>query len=400
MVDFLKRTWAQINLDAVCSNYRQIAASLSPDCRVMAIVKADAYGHGAGFVSRALRDAGASWFGVSNLDEALQLRQDGIDENILILNFTPPSEVQRLASYRIIQTVFNYDYAKKLSQAAVSAGVTLKIHIKLDTGMTRIGFFCQSANDYGTIIREIKAVCMLPGLEHEGIFTHFAVADETKDDEFTKNQFNMFLKVIDGLKSCGVHFALRHCCNSAATLRFADMHLDMVRPGLILYGLIPAPCLDGLLPLQPAMELKTVVSMIKTVPDGTPVSYGRTYKTKEPAKLATLPIGYADGFSRAMSNRANMLICGRRAPVVGRVCMDQCMLNISEIDDAKEGAVVTVFGRDGDFIPVEEFARLSGTINYETVCLIGKRVPRIFIRDGQVVGKLNYLENNGGVSCV
>lgn len=396
MVDYLKRAWAEIDLDAIRHNYNEIAGLLAPGCRVMAIVKADAYGHGAGYISRTLRDAGVSWFGVSNLDEALQIRNEGIDGEILILGYTPPFEARRLAEYSITQTVFNSEYARKLSDAAVGAGVTVKVHIKLDTGMSRIGFPCHDEQNIDATIDEAGAVCSLPGLAHEGIYTHFASADDPEDDDYTRGQFNLFCYVIDGLKAKGVSFKLRHCCNSAATLRFPDMHLDLVRPGLILYGLFPSPRMEGILPLKPAMELKSVVSMIKTVPDGTSVSYGRTYKARGETKLATLPIGYADGYPRAMSNRADMLVCGRRVPVVGRVCMDQCILNVTAVDGVSEGAVVTVFGRDGDFISVEEFAGLSGTINYETVCLIGKRVPRIFKSGGRVVGKLNYIENNGG----
>jgi alanine racemase len=392
MIDFLKRTWAQINLDAIQHNYEAIKASLSDGCRVMAVVKADAYGHGAGFVSRTLRDAGVSWFGVSNLDEALQIRDEGIAEPILILAYTPPGQAEQLAANNITQTVFERSYAEQLSQAAVKAGVTVRVHIKLDTGMSRIGFFCQGEQGIIDTVDEVERVCGLPGLYPEGIFTHFASADEKKDDEYTLRQFERFLRVTEGLTSRGIKLSIRHCCNSAATMRFRDMHLDMVRPGIILYGLVPSPWMDGILPLQPAMELKTVVSMTKTVPDGTSVSYGRTFNSKHDTTIATLPIGYADGYPRVMSNRAHMLVCGRRVPVIGRVCMDQCLLDVTGIDGVREGSTVTVFGKDGDeCIPVEEFAALQGTINYETVCLIGKRVPRIFRKGGQDVGKLNYI---------
>ena len=397
MIEFLKRTWAQINLDAVEHNFRVINESLSSGCRAMAIVKADAYGHGAGYVSRALRDAGAEWFGVSNLDEALQIREEGIDESILILAYTPPSMAFRLAENRITQTVFTREYAQRLSRAAEESGVRVRVHIKLDTGMSRIGFFCQNDQGIKDSVDEIEAVCSLPGIEAEGIFTHFTSADEEQGEEFTGLQYDRFQKVIKELEARGVRFALRHCCNSAATMRFPEMHLDLVRPGLILYGLSPAQWMDGTLPLIPAMELKTVVSMVKTVPSGTAVSYGRTFTANGEAALATLPIGYADGFPRGMSNRAEMLVGGRRAPVVGRVCMDQCMLDVTGIDGVYEGATVTVFGRDGDAVlPVEEFAALSGTINYETVCLIGKRVPRIFQSGGQMIGQLNYIGNHRG----
>ncbi|MDD4413729.1 MAG: alanine racemase [Oscillospiraceae bacterium] len=392
MVEFLKRTWAQINLDAIENNFRVITKSLSPGCQAMAIVKADAYGHGAGYVSRTLRDAGATWFGVSNLDEALQIRNEGIDQSILILAYTPPAQALRLAANRITQTVFTSEYAQQLSRSAVNSGVKVRVHIKLDTGMSRIGFICQCHDDINKSVEEIAEVCSLPGLEAEGIFTHFTSADEEQGEQYTRVQFEYFQRVIELLGDRGVKFALKHCCNSAATMRFPEMHLNLVRPGLILYGLAPARWMQDKLFLTPAMELKTVVSMIKTVPAGTAISYGRTYTTNGEMKLATLPIGYADGFPRVMSNRAEMLINGRRAPVVGRVCMDQCMIDITGMDEVKEGVTVTVFGHDRDeFLPVERFAELADTINYEIICSIGKRVPRIYQSKGQTIGQLNYI---------
>ena len=275
MTQFLKRTWAEVNLDAIQHNFRAIAGSLTGGCRAMAIVKADAYGHGAGYVSRALRAAGADWFGVSNLDEALQIRKAGISESILILGYTPPKEAARLAAFGITQTVFNREYGEELSAAASAAGVEVRVHIKLDTGMSRIGFLCQREEKLDDAADEVAAVCRLPGLAPEGVFTHFASADEEDGEAFTRLQFSLFRHTIDALEKRGVHFALRHCCNSAATMLYPEMHMDMVRPGLILYGLLPASWLDGRLPLQPAMELKTVVSMVKTVPAGSVVSYGR-----------------------------------------------------------------------------------------------------------------------------
>ena len=237
----------------------------------------------------------------------------------------------------------------------------------------------------------MAAACRLPHLTAEGIFTHFASADEEEDGGFTRRQFALFMDAVRRLEKRGVSFALRHCCNSAATLRYPEMHLDMVRPGIILYGLSPAPWMEGMLPLDPVMELKTTVSMIKDLPADTPVSYGRIYTTGEARRVATVPIGYADGYPRVLSNRADMLLAGRRVRVVGRVCMDQCMLDVTGLD-VRESMVATVFGRDGEaFLPVEELADHMGTINYEVVCQISKRVPRLFVRDGQVVGQLNYI---------
>ena len=343
-------------------------------------------------VARTLQAAGADWFGVSNLEEAIQLRGEGITRPILILSYTPPEEAARLSAYHITQTVISREYARQLDAAAADIGVTLPVHLKLDTGMSRVGFFYHDAAADAAVIDELTEVCRLPHLQAEGIFTHFASADEQEDGGFTQHQFDLFTGAVKRLESCGITFALRHCCNSAATLRFPHMHLDMVRPGIILYGLTPAPWMDTLLSLTPAMSLKTVTSLVKCIPDGSHVSYGRTFTTDRPTWVATVPIGYADGYPRSLSNAAHMLVAGRRVPLVGRVCMDQCLLDVTGVPNVQEGMTVTVFGRDGnENLPVEELASLSDSINYESVCLIGKRVPRIFYRNGQMIGKQEYL---------
>ena len=390
MSEFLKRTWAEIHLDRLQGNFQAIQASLAPGSQAMAVVKADGYGHGAAAAAKALREAGAAWFGVSNLEEAVQLRRAGIDGDILILSFTPPEEAGRLAEFAVTQTVLSRPYAEELDAAAQAAGVRVRVHLKVDTGMSRVGFLYHREGDEA-VLDDMAAACRLPHLTAEGIFTHFASADEEEDGGFTRRQFALFMDAVRRLEERGVSFALRHCCNSAATLRYPEMHLDMVRPGIILYGLSPAPWMEGMLPLDPVMELKTSVSMIKDLPADTPVSYGRIYTTGEARRVATVPIGYADGYPRVLSNRADMLLAGRRVRVVGRVCMDQCMLDVTGLD-VRESMVATVFGRDGEaFLPVEELADHMGTINYEVVCQISKRVPRLFVRDGQVVGQLNYI---------
>mgnify|MGYP002551972400 FL=1 len=390
MSEFLKRTWAEIHLDRLQGNFQAIQASLAPGSQAMAVVKADGYGHGAAAAAKALRQAGAAWFGVSNLEEAVQLRRAGIDGDILILSFTPPEEAGRLAEFAVTQTVLSRPYAEELDAAAQAAGVRVRVHLKVDTGMSRVGFLYHREGDEA-VLDDMAAACRLPHLTAEGIFTHFASADEEEDGGFTRRQFALFMDAVRRLEKRGVSFALRHCCNSAATLRYPEMHLDMVRPGIILYGLSPAPWMEGMLPLDPVMELKTTVSMIKDLPADTPVSYGRIYTTGEARRVATVPIGYADGSPRVLSNRADMLLAGRRVRVVGRVCMDQCMLDVTGLD-VRESMVATVFGRDGEaFLPVEELADHMGTINYEVVCQISKRVPRLFVRDGQVVGQLNYI---------
>ena len=390
MSEFLKRTWAEIHLDRLQGNFQAIQASLAPGSQAMAVVKADGYGHGAAAAAKALRQAGAAWFGVSNLEEAVQLRRAGIDGDILILSFTPPEEAGRLAEFAVTQTVLSRPYAEELDAAAQAAGVRVRVHLKVDTGMSRVGFLYHREGDEA-VLDDMAAACRLPHLTAEGIFTHFASADEEEDGGFTRRQFALFMDAVRRLEKRGVSFALRHCCNSAATLRYPEMHLDMVRPGIILYGLSPAPWMEGMLPLDRVMEIKTTLSMIMVLPADTPVSFGRIYTTGEARRVATVPIGYADGYPRVLSNRADMLLAGRRVRVVGRVCMDQCMLDVTGLD-VRESMVATVFGRDGEaFLPVEELADHMGTINYEVVCQISKRVPRLFVRDGQVVGQLNYI---------
>ena len=370
MEPFLKRTWAEIDLCALQHNWDYIRSRLSPGCRMMAVVKADAYGHGVQRVARVYDEAGAEWFAVSNLEEALQLRRLGLSQRILILSYTPPEAAAVLAEQNITTAVVSREHAEALNAAAEGLGVSLTVHVKVDTGMGRVGLRRDE---------DILAVCRLPRLYAEGIFTHFAMAD-TDDEAYTFAQYEAFMAHIAAAEAAGVAFALRHCCNSAATLRYPSMHLDMVRPGIILYGCMPDGRLDD--HLQPAMTLKTAVSQVKTVAAGETVSYGRTYTAPEPRELATVSIGYADGYSRLLSNRAAMLVNGHRAPVVGNVCMDQTMLDVTGIDGVTAGQAVTVFG---GALRVEELAALTGSISYELLCLVGKRVPRVFLKDGEVV---------------
>ena len=393
MSDFLKRTWAEIDLDAIRHNYKLIRGAVSPKAKICCCVKADGYGHGASFVSRELEKMGADWFAVSNLEEAIQLRRAGVTRPILILGFTPPQMAEKLNELGIAQTVFSLEYARELSENAVKAGVKLNVHIKLDSGMSRIGFLYQELDRDRAAIDEIERVCRMPGLHAQGIFTHFAVSDEGEDGErFTLKQYGCFKEAIEELQHRSITFELRHCANSGAVLDYPELHLDMVRPGIILYGLMPSSKMRRPLGLVPAMEFKTVVSMLKTVQPGTRVSYGCEFVAEKPTVLATVPVGYADGYPRALHDKADMLVCGRRARVVGRVCMDQLMLDVTDIPEARDGATVTIFGRDEqNGITVDELAGLYGTINYEMVCLVGKRVPRIYLRDGKPVGQLNYI---------
>lgn len=380
MEPFLKRTWAQIDLDALDHNLKEIRGAMEPAAKLMCVIKADGYGHGAVPLAKESEAMGADWFAVSNLEEAQELREAGIQKPILILGFTPDSDARFLAEMDISQAVLSEGHAQQLSAYAQEAGMQVKIHIAIDTGMTRIGLSAQDENQALEAAAAAQRIAALPGLVLEGLFTHFAVADEAEDGEaFTKRQYQNFRLVADTLGSWGISIPVCHCSNSAGILDYPDMNFNLVRAGIILYGLEPSSKVRRPLNLKPLMELKSVVSMVKTVGPGVDVSYGRTYTTQGETKIATVPIGYADGYPRALSNVGEMLVRGQRARIIGRVCMDQLMLDVTHIPDVEEGDVVTVFGRDGSaFLPVEEISSLDQTINYETVCQITKRVPRIY----------------------
>lgn len=390
---FLRRTWCEVHLDRITANAQHIRQMLSPACHMMGIVKADGYGHGAVEAAQAVLDGGADWLGVSNLEEGIQLRQAGIDTPILIISYTPPAEAKRLADFHLTQTVVSPEHGRELQLAASAANVVLRVHVKLDTGMSRVGLSCHSTEEIQVAIQQIRKLFSMDSLEVEGVFTHFASADEEQDDGFTQRQFDRFTALIEGAEAAGCHFTLRHCCNSAATLRFPHMHLDMVRPGIILYGLAPDRWMGKTLPwLQPAMELKTNISMVKEVPGDTALSYGRTFVTDRRTRVATVSIGYGDGYLRAASNKAFMLVGGQRVPVIGRVCMDQCMLDATDVDDMKEGMTVTAFGQDGDaWLSAEELAAWCGTIAYEVICAVSRRVPRIYMRSNVPIEEHNTI---------
>lgn len=392
--DYLKRTWAEISLDAVEHNYREIKKRLRPDTKVCCVVKADAYGHGAERLAKEYETLGADWFAVSNLEEARQLRRAGIKLPILILGYTPPEMAEELSQFNISQALVGKEYGKALSEQAVKAGVTVKIHISLDTGMSRIGFWYQQPERDAASLDEVERICKLPGLETEGVFTHFAVADEGEDGrEYTQMQYGSFCSAIERLKQRGITFRIRHCANSAAIFDYPEMQLDMARPGVILYGLMPSGSIRNPAPLIPVMQLKSVVALVKTVPAHTCVSYGRKFTASGATRVATVPIGYADGYPRILFQTADMLVRGKRAKIIGRVCMDQLMLDVSDSPEVCAGDIVTVFGRDGEAaVPVEELAGQVGTINYELVCGVTKRVPRVYKQNGKTVGILDYLK--------
>lgn len=383
MVPSLKRrTWAEIDLDSIKYNYNQV--KLSTKSKLCCVIKANAYGHGAVQLAKLYQTQAADYLAVSNIEEALQLRKNGIYLPILILGYTPCECAKLLAENNITQCVFSYEYGMKLAEIAQSDGVTVKIHIKIDTGMGRIGFLCRR-NSYNEV-EKAGDVCHSPGLDAEGIFMHFAVADESIDGEaYTRKQFSNFMNAIDILRTHGIEFKIRHCANSAAIFDYPEFHLDMVRAGVVLYGLKPSEKVVHLPNLKPVMRLRSIISHIKTVEQGDTISYGRTYTVPFRQKIATIPIGYADGFRR-INGLKNYCLCinGKSASIVGRVCMDQLMVDVTDIDCAI-GDDVLIFGDTFPFT-VDELAKINDTINYEIVCDVGERVPRAYINEGAIIG--------------
>ena len=371
-MDFLRRTWAEIDTDALIHNFKIINNTLKTP--VMAIVKADAYGHGAKIVAPLLQQNGADFFGVSNIEEAIELRDYGVTKPILILGYTPSNLANELIKYDISQCVYSLEYAKELSQNAVACNKTLKIHLKLDTGMSRLGFDCRDDNLNG--IESALKSAELKNFYLEGVFTHFAVSDrnEQQEDGFTDAQYTRFYKAVDYLKSHGVVAKYNHCCNSAAICLDKEKHFDMCRAGIILYGLTPSSDLKLPQDFIPVMNFKSVVSQVKEIHKGDTVGYGRTFKAQADMKVATVSAGYADGYSRMLSNKGYVLINGSRANIIGRVCMDQFCVDVTDIPNVKRDDEVLLFGKD---LPVEELANAIGTINYELVCAVSSRVKRI-----------------------
>ena len=392
--DYLpNRSWAEVDLDAIARNASLIRRRVRRSAEICAVVKADSYGHGVERVVPVLLKNGATRLAVSMLDEGIQLRGSGIDVPILILGYTDPRRAPEIIAHRLTQTVYSLDLARALSQAAVDLGQDARIHIKVDTGMGRVGFLAGYE-----AIKAITAIAQLPRIVIEGMFTHFATADEP-DDSYVWQQFEQFMGISRELDRIGLSIPIKHVCNSAATMRFPAMHLDMVRPGLILYGMVPPGCPDAYTDLQPAMTLKSNLVLVKHVPPDTSISYGRLFTTERNSVIGTIPIGYADGYSRRLTHRASVLVRGQRAPVVGRICMDTCMADLSDLLDAnaaKTGDEVVLFGYqrfNGQTatIPVDEMAEWLDTINYEVTCLIGKRVPRVYFKDGALEHISNYL---------
>ena len=372
-------TWAEIDLDAVGHNVRELKRHIGRRVNLLVVVKANAYGHGAVQVARTVLENGASWLGVARVDEGIQLRRTGLVCPVLVLGYASPWEAEQIVEHRLTPTVNTRQLALAVSSASLARGTITPVHVKVDTGLTRFGLLPGEAVDF------VKSVVSLPGLDFEGLYTHFASADEP-EKEYTLQQLAVLKGTSEALSAAGVSVKLHHAANSAATLDLLETHLDMVRCGIAVYGLYPSDSVSRDVELRPVMTLKSRVGRLREVPAGTSVSYGRTYRTSEPTRLALVPIGYADGVSRALSNRGHVLIRGKRVPIVGRVCMDNCVVNVQSLPEVRHDEEVVVIGRQGDQkISADEIAGMLGTINYEVTCGISARVPRVYLRRGKVV---------------
>ena len=387
MMRYTRPVWAEVDLDKLAHNIGEVRRITRPETIIMAVVKADAYGHGAIIASKTFLENGAERLAVASLSEAIELRRAGIDAPVLVLGYTPIYQSEEVVEYDVNPTVYTYRHAEALSKAAIARGKIVRIHIKLDTGLGRIGFL-QTENS----IKDMVRISKLPSLEIEGIFTHFAVA-EIRDKKYTRRQFRRYERTVKELKGRGVVIPIKHVSNSAAVIDLPEYNLDMVRPGCVLYGIYPSDEVKKeKVELRPAMTLKAKISNVKTVPEGTGISYGLTFTTKKSSRIGTLPLGYADGYSRALSNRAEVGINGRRAPVVGRVCMDQCMVDLTDIAGAKIGDEVILFGDGSGNTPrAEDVAKWMGSNVSGVFCSVSRRVPRVYTKNGEVIEIRDYL---------
>lgn len=375
------RVSANVSLDAARENIKKGRKLLKPDTKLMAVVKADAYGHGAVPLAKAIDDL-VDAYAVAIPEEGAELRRAGITKPVLILGYTAPEMAELAIKNELIMAVFSLETAKQYNEIAERLGMAAKVHIKLDTGMSRIGYLCEEES-----VEEIAEMVKLPYVAVDGMFTHFSKADEP-DKTFARNQLKKYLDFSDRLTERGITLKCRHVCNSAGIIDIPEGDLDMVRMGISLYGMYPTDDVNKeAMPVTPIMEIKTHISMIKTLPAGVGIGYSGTYVTKKETRLATIPVGYGDGYPRGLSNAGRVLIHGKSAPICGRICMDQCMVDVTEIPEAKQGDEVTLLGRDGEeFISAEEIgATVGNSFHYEVVCDIGRRVPRVYYRDGKIV---------------
>ncbi|QNM05558.1 alanine racemase [Qiania dongpingensis] len=379
------RTAAWIDLDAIYGNVKALKENTRKGTRICAVIKADGYGHGAVPIARKLKGL-ADYFAVATAEEAFNLRYHQIEEPILVLGYVPEDAYERAVMEEIRLTVYTYEMAERLSEAAKRCGKQAFIHIKLETGMNRIGF-----RPGEEALSQAEAMSRLPGIMLEGIFSHFARADE-KDKSYAERQYRIFDGFVSALKKRGVEIPLKHMGNSAAIIDLPQFDVDMVRAGIALYGMYPSNEVDRRrVGLTPALRLTARVIFIKEIEPGETVGYGGTYTAQRRMKIATIPIGYGDGYPRNLSNRGYVLLDGKKAPITGRVCMDQLMVDVTDVPEVRQGDEAVLVGRDGEqMISVEELAELAGTFNYEFVCDLGKRIPRIYLDGGKIVGKKDY----------
>ncbi|WP_018131432.1 alanine racemase [Effusibacillus pohliae] len=370
----IRPTWAEVNLANIAHNVREFRRILPVQTRLLAAVKADGYGHGAVQVAKQALAAGVSYLAVASVEEAVELRKAGIAAPILVLGYTPPEASRVVVRWDLTQTVFQSETLEALAQTARAAGKKARVHIKVDTGMGRIGLQAEEAADF------ICAAADREGIEVEGVFSHFATADEA-DNTYTERQIARWKRLLAELEARGVRIALRHIANSAAAIQYPEMAYDMVRIGISLYGLYPSKQVDrSKVELRQALRLVTKIVHLKTLPRGAGVSYGATKVEREQAVIATLPVGYGDGYSRLLSGKAQVLIRGQRAAVIGRICMDQCMVDVTDVEGVSVGDEVVLYGGQGEnFISLDEVADWMGTISYEVACALGKRVPRTYV---------------------
>ena len=381
------RVYAKIDLDAIAYNMEQMKQNIRPETKVMAVIKADGYGHGAVQIAEMMERWNYIWgFAVATLDEAVVLRTEGIQKPILVLGCVFPDQYMEMLKHEIRMNIYTEEMAESISRMAAREGKTAYMHIKLDTGMSRLGFGINEQS-----VETIKRISKMPNVNMEGIFTHFTKADE-KVKSFTKKQIQEFVWMRERLKEKNVRFAYEHCSNSAGIIDVPEANFDIVRAGISTYGLYPSEEVDKTnVKLKPALALKSHVAFVKEIESGTPVSYGGTFVAKEKMKIATIPVGYADGYPRSLSNKGYVLIRGKKAPILGRVCMDQFMVDVTQIEGVSFGDKVTMIGKDGnEILPVEVLSELSGRFNYEFVCDLGKRIPRVYVRDGKIAEQVDY----------
>lgn len=387
-LDKARPVWAEINLDNLTHNLNEIKRVTDKSSKIMAIVKADAYGHGSIEVSKVLIENGVEFLAVATLSEAVELRNAGIETDILILGYTPKVQFEYLVKYNITQTIYDYDAAEYMSKIAKALNQTAKIHVKVDTGMSRLGFRSK-ANP----VEEILKISKLSNIYLEGIFSHFASADE-KDKSFAESQYSEFMNLISELESRGLDIEIKHIANSAAIIDMPKCNLNLVRAGISLYGLYPSRDIAiKNVDLKPIMTLKTQISNIKTVPEGTGISYGQIFTTDRESTIATIPIGYADGFSRTLNGKSLITIDEKKVNVIGRICMDQCMLDVTDVKDLYIDKEVIVFGEGKNTNSAEDLARNLGTISYEVICMISRRVPRVYKRGGDIIKIIDYISS-------